>query len=413
MSLIPVEEALGRLLRSAAKVTHTETIGLFDAAGRVLAAPVAATLTQPPFDNSAMDGYALRAEDVATLGNRLQVIGESAAGRRFTGSVGKGQTVRIFTGAPLPDGADAVLLQEDAVRHDDGTIENRFVVAKGRHVRPRGQDFAEGEIVLHPGEIMDAGRLVVAAAMNHPVLTVYRKPLVAVIATGDELVPAGTSPGPDQIVASSIYGVSALAKAAGAGILDLGIVGDDRQHIESAIARAQGAQADIVVTLGGASVGDHDLVQPVLKSLGMELDFWKIAMRPGKPLMVGSLGNISVLGLPGNPVSSMVCALLFLEPLVAHMAHTATPRRHARAITTTDLAANDHRQDYMRARLARRSDGMLEVTSFGKQDSSQMKIFANADCLIVRPPDAQALHAGAECEILTLRHPRDESNSSA
>lgn len=405
MSLIPVDEALERLLRGAAKVTRTETVGLFAAAGRVLAAPVSATLTQPPFDNSAMDGYALRAADVATLGSRLEVIGESAAGRRFPGRVGKGEAVRIFTGAPLPDGADAVLLQEDTVRHDDGTIENRFVVTRGRHVRVRGQDFVEGETVLHPGEIMDAGRLVVAAAMNHSGVTVYRKPLVAIIATGDELVPAGAAPGPDQIVASSIYGVSALAKAAGADILDLGIVGDDRAQIESAIARAQEAQADIIVTLGGASVGDHDLVQPVLRSLGMKLDFWKIAMRPGKPLMVGSLGNISVLGLPGNPVSSMVCALLFLEPLVAHMAHTAPPRRPARAITTTELAANDHRQDYMRAALARRDDGVLEATSFGKQDSSQMKIFANADCLIVRPPNAAVLQVGAECDILTLRQP--------
>jgi molybdopterin molybdotransferase len=405
MALISVEEALEQLLRGAGKVTRTESVGLFDASGRVLAEPVGARLTQPPFDNSAMDGYALRAEDISEIGKRLRVIGESAAGRRFAGTVGRGEAVRIFTGAPMPDGADAVLLQEDTVKHDGETIENRFVVARGRHVRPRGQDFVEGEVVLEAGTLLDAGRLVVAAAMNHAALTVYRKPLVAVIATGDELVPAGTTPGPDQIVASSIYGVSSIAKAAGADILDLGIVGDDSRQIEDAVAKAQQAQADIIVTLGGASVGDHDLVQPVLRSLGMELDFWRIAMRPGKPLMVGSLGNVRVVGLPGNPVSSMVCALLYLEPLVAHMAHLSPPRRLSRAVTMTELAANDHRQDYMRAALIRRDDGTLETTSSGKQDSSQMKIFANADCLIVRRPHAPAVPAGSQCDILTLRQP--------
>jgi molybdopterin molybdotransferase len=404
MSLLSVEDALARLIGGAPRISQTETIDLFDANDRVLAEPVSASLTQPPFDNSAMDGYALRAEDAAALGTRLTVIGESAAGRRFAGTVGKGQAVRIFTGAPMPEGADAVLLQEDATRLDGGAIETNFVVTEGRHVRPRGQDFLEGEVVLNAGEIMDAGRLVVAAAMNRPQVPVYRKPLVAVIATGDELVPAGTTPGPDQIVASSIYGVAALAKAAGADVLYLGIVGDDKGQIERAVAKAQEARADIVVTLGGASVGDHDLVQPVLRSIGMELDFWKIAMRPGKPLMVGSLGGTRVVGLPGNPVSSMVCSLLFLEPLIAHMAHLPTPRRRAKAVTVAALAQNDHRQDYLRARLSRR-DGVLEAHSFGKQDSSQMKIFARADCLIVRAPNAGALPAGAECDILTLRHP--------
>lgn len=405
MSLLSVEDALARLIGGTVKVSRTEAIDLFHAQGRVLAEPVSASLTQPPFDNSAMDGYALRAEDVASLGSRLDVIGESAAGRRFSGRVGKGQAVRIFTGAPMPDGADAVLLQEDAIRLGASTIQTNFIVTEGRHVRPRGQDFLEGEVVLNAGEIMDAGRLTVAAAMNRPKVTVYRKPLIAVIATGDELVPAGTAPGPDQIVASSIYGVSALAKTAGADVLYLGIVSDDKSQIELAVAKAQDARADVIVTLGGASVGDHDLIQPALKSIGMELDFWKIAMRPGKPLMVGSLGGARVLGLPGNPVSSMVCSLLFLEPLVAHMAHLPPPERRARAVAATALAENDHRQDYLRARLERRTDGVLEVHSFGKQDSSQMKIFARADCLIVRAPNAGALPAGAECDIITLRQP--------
>jgi len=405
MSLLSVEDALARLISGAGKVSRTEVIDLFNADGRVLAEPVSAALTQPPFDNSAMDGYALRAEDAVALGRRLDVIGESAAGRRFTGTVGKGQAVRIFTGAPMPEGAEAVLLQEDATRLGGNIIETKFVVAKGRHVRPRGQDFVEGEVVLNVGDIMDAGRLTVAAAMNRPQITGYTRPLVAVIATGDELVSAGTAPAPDQIVASSIYGVAALAKAAGADVLYLGIVSDEKGQIEHAVAKARQARADIIVTLGGASVGDHDLIQPVLKSMGMELDFWKIAMRPGKPLMVGSLGDARVLGLPGNPISSLVCSLLYLEPLVAHMAHLRPPRRGATAIAATALAANDHRQDYLRARLMRRPDGALEVHSFGKQDSSQMKIFAMADCLIVRPPNAGALPPGAECDILTLRQP--------
>lgn len=403
MSLISVEEALRRLLDGAPAPERTETLPLEAAAGRVLASPLAARLTQPPFDNSAMDGYAVRAEDVAELGNRLQVIGESSAGRRFAGSVGPGQAVRIFTGAPMPAGADAVLLQEDAVKLDGGAIENRFVLASGRHVRPRGQDFVEGEEVLPAGTLMDAGNLIVAAAMNHDRVDVHARPLVAIVATGDELVPLGTMPGPDQIVASSLYGVAHLARQAGADILDLGIAADDRGEILSAVEKARQAGADAIVTLGGASVGDYDLVQPALVAAGMELDFWRIAMRPGKPLMVGSLGHARVLGLPGNPVSSMVCALLFLEPLVARLARRPAPCRLRPAVTATALPANDRRQDHLRATLRRREDGTLEATSYGKQDSSQMKIFARSDGLIVRPPNAPPLEAGAACMVLALR----------
>lgn len=403
MSLISVEEALHRLIDGSRPSGRTETLPLGEAGGRVLAVPLAARLTQPPFDSSAMDGYALRADDVLQLGSRLHVIGESAAGRGFDGVVGPGEAVRIFTGAPVPDGADAVLLQEDAVKHDGGLIENRFALARGRHIRPRGQDFIEGEEVLPTGAILDAGRLVAAAGMNHAEVEVFAKPLVAVIATGDELVQAGGRPGPHQIIASSVFGVSHLAKQAGADVLDLGIVADDRAAIEATVAKARAAGADIIVTLGGASVGDHDLVQAALVGAGMQLDFWRIAMRPGKPLMVGSLGGARVLGLPGNPVSSMVCALLFLEPLIAHLARRPAPHRVATAFTVTDLAANDQRRDYLRATLRRRDDGELEVQSFGKQDSSQMKIFARSDCLVVRPPHAAALPAGGRCTVLLLR----------
>jgi molybdopterin molybdotransferase len=403
MSLISVEEALRRLIDGAQPFERTETLPLATVSGRVLSAPLAARLTQPPFDNSAMDGYALRADDVAELGNHLHVIGESAAGRGFAGAVGAGEAVRIFTGAPIPAGADAVLLQEDAKKLDGGFIENGFVLSKGRHIRPRGQDFLEGEEVLPTGTLLDAGNLVVAAAMNHAEVDVFARPLVAVIATGDELVQVGGQPGPHQIIASSIFGVSHLARQAGADVIDFGIIADDRAAIEAAVDKARVAGADVIVTLGGASVGDHDLVQAALVAAGMQLDFWRIAMRPGKPLMVGSLGPARVLGLPGNPVSSMVCALLFLEPLVARLARRPAPHRLATAFTTTDLAANDQRQDYLRATLLRREDGELEARSFGKQDSSQMKIFARADCLIIRPPHAPALEAGARGPILMLR----------
>lgn len=403
MSLIPVEEAQRQLLEGTRVFGRTETLPLWDAGGRALAAPLLARLTQPPFDNSAMDGYAVRAEDVAELGSRLRVIGESSAGREFAETVRRGEAVRIFTGAPVPKGADAVLLQEDAVRHDGGVIENRFVVAKGRHIRPRGQDFTEGEEVLPIGAVLDAGNLTVAAAMNHDRVCVFAKPLVAIIATGDELVPVGSPPGPNQIVASSLFGVAHLARQAGADVIDLGIATDDRDEIHAAVGRAREAGADIIVTLGGASVGDYDLVQSTLVAAGMQLDFWKIAMRPGKPLMVGSLGDARVLGLPGNPVSSMVCALLFLEPLVAQMARRAAPHRLTTAVSSTALPPNDHRQDYLRATLRRRDDGELKAESYGKQDSSQMKIFARSDCLIVRPPHAPAIDGGGRCTILTLR----------
>lgn len=405
MALLPVEDALERILAAAVPVARTETIPLIGAERRVLAKPVAAGLTQPPFDASAMDGYAVISADVAGIGARLRVIGESAAGHLFTGALGRGEAVRIFTGAPVPKGADAVLLQEDTIKHGDGTIENTFVVQSGRHIRPRGQDFLEGETILHPGDVLDAGRLMVAAAMNHAELTVYRKPLVALIATGDELVKPGAPRGNDQIVASNTYAVAALAAAAGAEILDLGIIPDDSGLIAEAVRAAVDCGADIIVTLGGASVGDYDLVQSTLTDVGMVLDFWRIAMRPGKPLMVGSLGDTRVLGLPGNPVSSMVCALLFLEPLIARMARLPAPGRELEAVSASALSANDYRQDYLRARLTRLPDGRLEAHSYGKQDSSQMKIFANSEALIIRPPNAAAQPAGEKCRVLVLREP--------
>jgi molybdopterin molybdotransferase len=402
-SLLPVSEALTRLLSRARPIDASEQVPLLEAAGRVLSADVAARLTQPPFHSSAMDGYALRAEDAPAVGSELTVIGESAAGHGFSGSVGQGEAVRIFTGAPVPDGADTVLIQEDAERLDGNRIRTTFAVIKGRHIRPRGQDFAEGDMVLSSGTRLDPARLTVAAAMNHPALPVYRRPRVAIIATGDELVSPGAVPQPSQIIASNTFGISALIEAAGGEVLDLGIVADRSDLIEAAIGKAVDAGADVLVTLGGASVGDHDLVQKSLKAQGMELDFWRIAMRPGKPLMVGSLGAMQVLGLPGNPVASLVCGLLFLEPLIAKLAHRATESRARDAFAAVPLGPNDHRQDFLRATLQRDHDGRLMATPFAKQDSSMMKIFADSDCLIVRPPHAPELPAGAPCPILLLR----------
>ncbi len=403
MALLSVPQALDRLLAAATKIEAVERLDLYDAHGRVLAEDVVSKMTQPPFDASAMDGYALRGADVVNPCQELTIIGQSAAGQGFDGRVEKGQTVRIFTGAPMPQGADTVLLQEDAERLNATTIRNLFSPAPSRHVRPRGQDFTEGEIVLSKGNLLDAGRLTLAASANHPALCVFRKPRIALIATGNELVAPGTIPAKSQIIASNSFGVAALAVEAGAQIIDLGIVGDDRAEIMRAIDTARAASVDIIVTLGGASVGDHDLVQSALVACGMKLDFWKVAMRPGKPLMVGDLGGIKVLGLPGNPVSGLVCALLFLQPLVAHMGRKTLADRRATATLSSPLPANDHRQDYIRAALKRGSGGEWIASHFGKQDSSQMKIFANADCLIIRPPQADALVAGSRCEILVLR----------
>ncbi|MFA1623649.1 gephyrin-like molybdotransferase Glp [Rhizobium mongolense] len=402
MSLLPVAEAQGRLLGRAKPISDVETVSLADGDQRVLAADLTARLTQPPFNASAMDGYALRREDAPEPGAELKFIGTSAAGHAFDGTVGKGETVRIFTGAPVPSGADSVLLQEDAEKIDGG-IRTKYPIRQGQHIRLRGQDFNENEGVLSAGTVMDFTRLTVAAAMNHASIDVLRKPLVAILATGDELLTPGSDLGPSQIVASNTFGIAALVHKAGGDVLDLGIVPDDKVAITAAVRRAQAEGADVIITLGGASVGDHDLVQATLVAAGMTLDFWKIAMRPGKPLMVGSLGSTHVLGLPGNPVSSLVCALLFLEPLVRKLASLPPVKRDAMVEAAVTLASNDQRQDYVRAKLAKSSSGKWLAEPFDKQDSSMMKVFAHADCLIIRPPHAPQLPAGSPCPVMLLR----------
>ncbi|MCA0255658.1 MAG: molybdopterin molybdotransferase MoeA [Proteobacteria bacterium] len=401
--LLPVDEALARILAAGALMTETETVSLMEADGRVLADDLKARLTQPPFDASAMDGYAVRFEDAQIAGAAFDIVGTSAAGAAWQGTLGQGQAVRILTGAPLPNGADAIIIQENTEKLGADRIRIAQAAAKGANIRRRGQDFAEGDVLLTAGQVLDFASLTLAAAMDHAALQVLRRPRVAILATGDELVRPGEPRTADQIVASSVYGVAALARQAGAEVIDLGIARDDEAAIIAAVRRAEMEQADILITLGGASVGDHDLVQPVMKSLGMTLDFWKIAMRPGKPLMVGQLNGMQVLGLPGNPVSTLVCAILFVEPLIRHRAGLSPVNRLETAVATVDLPANDHRQDYVRALLATTDAGTNAVSPARKQDSSQVKILATSNCLIIRPPNAPLLAAGSPCPILRLR----------
>ncbi|MBS9720437.1 molybdopterin molybdotransferase MoeA [Tianweitania sp. BSSL-BM11] len=400
MALLPVSEVFDRLLGDVEKLP-AEDVPLAEADNRVLATALNGRRTQPPFDASAMDGYAVRAQDTDDPNTPLEIMGESAAGHRFNGRIETGQAVRILTGAPVPEGADTVLIQENTRRLGDREIVATEPAALGRNIRKAGLDFAEGDALLPAGRLLDAGALSLAAAANHPSLSVVRRPRVAIIATGDELVLPGSVPGPDQIIASNSYGVAAIARKAGATILDFGVVADDREKIAAVVAEAR-QTADVIVTLGGASVGDHDLVRPVLEAQGMRLDFWKIAMRPGKPLMFGRLGETRVLGLPGNPVASLVCSHLFLAPLVAKLGgrkHVADIRN---AILTAPLRENDQRQDYIRASSEQRPD-QLTVTPFGLQDSSMLNTLARADCLIIRPPFAPAADGGELVQIMMIR----------
>jgi len=398
--MISVEEALRRVL-AAASPLETEDVELAQSYGRTLAAPVAAGRTQPPFANSAMDGYALRATDAQKPGARLRVVGESAAGRAFAGEIGPGEAARIFTGAPMPRSADSVAIQEDADRDGD-FVALRVAAASGDNVREIGIDFREGEPLLEAGRRLSARDVALLAAANLPTARVRRRPRVAILATGDELRAPGEALGPAQIVASNNYFVAGLVQSEGGEALDLGIAADRPEALAERIAAAQAARADVLVTLGGASVGDYDLVQKALVDAGMELGFWRIAMRPGKPLMFGRIGAMLALGLPGNPTSSAVCGLLFLRPLlhallgdplagadVSERAHLAAP-----------LPANGVRQDFMRATLTTGADGLWLATPASNQDSSLVRTLAGSVALIVRPPHAPAADKGEACRIL-------------
>jgi molybdopterin molybdotransferase len=397
LSLLPVEEALALVLDGVAPLP-SEQVPTAEAHGRVLAAPLASRRTQPPADVSSMDGYAARAADLSGAPARLKILGHSAAGRPYPGSLGAGEAVRIFTGAVMPDGADTVVPQEDAQADGDTVILPR--TRAGSYVRKRGLDFLEGKIMLEAGRRLGVRDLGLAAAMDHAHVPVARRPRVAVIATGDELVAPGSGGDPNRIVASNPIALAALLRQENAIVTDLGIVPDKLDAIGTAIRRAR-ADADVLITLGGASVGDHDLIAPALKAEDIALAFHRVALRPGRPLLLGLAGNLRVLGLPGNPVSSYVCALLFIVPLLRKL----QGRRDmiiepAPAVLGVDLPANDHRQDYMRARVERGADGRLVAIPHDRQDSSMLALLVGSDGLLIRAPHAPASKAGTPCEVL-------------
>ncbi|MGY3233657.1 MULTISPECIES: molybdopterin molybdotransferase MoeA [unclassified Bradyrhizobium] len=401
MALMPVSDALAAVLAGAEPLAE-ETVALDRAFHRVLARDVAARRTQPPEAMSAMDGYAVRAADAAKVDTRLTVIGEVAAGRPFAGRVGAGEAVRIFTGGVVPDNADAVVIQEDTVA-DGECITIKEAAITGRHIRPAGIDFREGDVLLRSGTRLTERDLALAAGMNHPQLAVRRRPTVAILATGDELVMPGSTPGHGQIVYSNGYALHALARSEGADTIDLGVAADTLAATTSGIRRARESGADILITTGGASVGDHDLVQQALRDEGISMAFWKIAMRPGKPMMNGQLGSMRVIGLPGNPVSSYVCAFLFLVPLIRALSgRSVVHHRRERAVLGRDVGANDQREDYLRARLAERDDGTLVAVPVDHQDSSLLSNLAAAQALLVRAPFAPKAEAGTACEVLRL-----------
>jgi molybdopterin molybdotransferase len=396
--MISVEEARERILASL-HPTPGEVVALPDAWGRVTATPVTARLTQPPADVSAMDGYALRAADGA-LGATLRVIGSAPAGHPFDGGVAAGQAVRIFTGSVVPAGADAILLQEDATATGTEVRVNEAVTA-GRHIRRAGQDFAAGDTVIPGGRRITARDVGLAAAANHPWLTVHRRPRVAILATGDEIAMPGEPIPSGGIVSSNSHALAALVRATGGEPVVLPVAKDTREAVAAVADAVHGV--DMLVTTGGASVGDHDLVIEGLKTRGLELDFWQIAMRPGKPLLFGRLDPVPVLGLPGNPVSALVCAILFLLPALSRLSGLqAAPPPVSQAIAGAALRANDHRADHLRATVSTDSRGRVVATPFPVQDSAMLRRLALADALILRAPHAPALPEGVEVPVIRL-----------
>ena len=404
MALISVAGALEQVLAHAAPLDAV-TVPLTEADGRVLASDLKSRRTQPPADVSAMDGYAVRAADVALAPAKLKVIGEVPAGKPFTAAVGAGEAARIFTGGFVPDGANVVVVQEQTKRDGD-IVEVQKSAVVGRNVRLKGLDFKAGDTLFNKGHRLRARDLALIASMNYPDVPVYRKPKVALFATGDELVPPGTEPEPGQIVYSNGFALAAMIRREGAEVIDLGVVADSLEETIAAVRRARDLGADILLTTGGASVGDYDFVNRALAAECTHLSFWKIAMRPGRPLMHGLLGadgrTMAVLGVPGNPVSSYVCSFLFLVPLIRKLTgRDDLVVRPETAMLGCDLPENDERADYLRAKLVDGPDGAL-ATPFRTQDSSMMAPLAQAGCLVIREPFAPAAKAGDRCVMVRL-----------
>ncbi|MFT5510016.1 MAG: molybdopterin molybdotransferase [Hyphomicrobiaceae bacterium] len=396
---LSVADARAAILANA-EPSSVEHVPLWEADDRVLASALSATRTQPPFDVSAMDGFAVRAGDVTTLPVTLKLIGEAAAGHGFERDVGSGEAVRIFTGAPVPNGADAIVIQENT-EFDARSVTVVDGSPEPGHIRPQGFDFTDGEQLITAPRRLNARDITLAAAMGHAQLPVRRRPRVALLATGDELVLPGEPTGPDQIVCSNPFGIASIVRRAGGEPVFFGIAKDDRAELSRRFNDA--ADCDVTVAIGGASVGDHDLVGPVLQDLGMSLDFWKIAMRPGKPLMYGRLGARHMLGLPGNPVSSMICARIFSVPLIqALLGLTATSDQTRSAIAGRAMTANGPREHYMRATLSTGADGNLVATPVRSQDSSLLSPLAEADALIVRSPRDPAKAEGDTIQIVPM-----------
>lgn len=380
--MISLEEAQARLLALASPLP-VETLPLREAIGRWVADDIIARRTQPVRNLSAMDGYAVSSADPGPW----RVIGESAAGRPFAGAVGAGETVRIFTGAALPQGTDTVVIQENIVRDADLVRSTAAHPQPGHHVRPAGQDFLAGTVLIRAGERLTPARIALAASGGHGMLAVGRRPRVALLATGDELVPPGSDAGDDRLPESNMHMLAAMFSRLPCDVEMLPIAPD---RLDTLVTAITGAECDLLITLGGASVGDHDLVRPALEQCGAQLDFWKVAMRPGKPVMAGRLGQRVVVGLPGNPVSAFVTAMLFAQPLAMRLAGAGDPLPRRESVRlAVDLPANGPRTDHIRARMG--AEGAAPV---GPNDSSLLVGLAASDLLIVRLPDAPAARTG-------------------
>ena len=398
-AMITVDEARTRIFAALGRLP-AEQVSLPQAAGRVLAEDIVSRVTKPPVAVSSMDGYAVRAADTRTVPAVLEIIGEAPAGHALDVSLDAGQAVRIFTGGKVPDGADCVVIQENT-RRDGAEVTILSSSREGRHVRPAGLDFSRGEPGGLGGRRLGPREVGLAASMNCLWVKVTRRPRIAIMGTGDELVMPGEMPRADQIIGSNSLVLAALVAEAGGEAVNLGIAPDDEHAIRDVVRRS--AHCDMLVVSGGMSVGEHDLVRKVMTDEGMALDFWKVAMRPGKPLAFGMLGALPVLGLPGNPVSTMVCGHLFLRPAIHRMlGRTDGGVGEDMAVAAAALAANDERQDYLRAKLSRDTRGILLAEPFPRQDSSMVSVLSRSSCLIVRPPHAPAAEAGERVRIIRL-----------